>query len=205
MAKANLRLRVRRGYSYSDSPFSANTIEFFRRVGELKYMARTGWIQRSVKNSESVADHSFRLACMAMVTGDQMGIDAAKMIRMSLLHDLPEIITGDIATTKKMGTSEAKLYNSERRALGRVLSHLPDAISRKYMKLWAELGKGRSREAIMVKDLDKFEMVLQATDYSRRSLLRRRALLEFLETAESQIRHKELRKLARRMVEAETR
>lgn len=177
-------------------------MRFFEHVGKLKHIRRTGWVQRNVKDSESVADHSFRLACMAMVMGDQLGIDAEKMIRMSLLHDLPEIVTGDIATTKKIEVNRSKLHDLERTALSKAVSRLPDDVSRKYMKLWMEFSRGSSREAIMVKDLDKLEVVLQARDYSKRGLLKREALQEFLTTAESQIRQEELRRLARRMVEA---
>ena len=48
---------------------------------------------------ESVAEHSWRLALMAMLLEDEYPqLDMNKVIKMCLIHDLGEAFTGDIAT-----------------------------------------------------------------------------------------------------------
>lgn len=54
--------------------------------------------------AESVADHSWRIALMAMLlTGEEefKSMDMNKVIRMCLIHDLGETFTGDIPAFQK--------------------------------------------------------------------------------------------------------
>ena len=44
-------------------------IEFLRKAGKLKATKRTGWIIEGITSPESVAEHSFRTALMALVLG----------------------------------------------------------------------------------------------------------------------------------------
>jgi len=41
------------------------TIKFLSELGKLKEMPRRGWVIRDIKNPESIADHTFRVAIMA--------------------------------------------------------------------------------------------------------------------------------------------
>lgn len=36
---------------------------------------RTGWVNHGVKESESIADHMYRMAIMAMISGDLPGVN----------------------------------------------------------------------------------------------------------------------------------
>lgn len=48
-----------------------NIIEFFRIVGKLKKVERTGWVtQIGIPNPESVAEHSFRAVIIGMFISD---------------------------------------------------------------------------------------------------------------------------------------
>ena len=76
--------------------------EFLRMAAGLKKIPRQGWIDKAgISESvdpESVADHSnqYSVAVMAMLFGDNAKMDTCKMIRMALLHDIAESITGDL-------------------------------------------------------------------------------------------------------------
>ena len=56
---------------------------------------------------ESVAEHSWRLALMAMLLEDEYPqLDMNKVIKMCLIHDLGEAFTGDIPKFDKTQTDE---------------------------------------------------------------------------------------------------
>lgn len=48
-----------------------NLLQFLRLVGQLKRVPQTGWVYRNVQKPESVSDHMYRMAVMALVTKDE--------------------------------------------------------------------------------------------------------------------------------------
>ena len=44
-----------------------------RKAIKLKSIKRKGWLRRGIENAESVADHTFMLAFLAMMVGDFFG------------------------------------------------------------------------------------------------------------------------------------
>ncbi len=73
-------------------------IRFFSKIRKLKEIERSGWVVSGVKKPESVADHSFGVALLVMLLGKNKNIDLEKALKMALIHDLGEAITGDIIT-----------------------------------------------------------------------------------------------------------
>lgn len=137
-------------------------IAFFRQAGRLKSIAREGWVRVGVKDPESVADHSYRLAVMAMILGRKFGLNAEKLVKMALVHDLGETGAGDI--TPYDGTSKGEKRERERKAARDLFLLLGDSGSEFYA-LWEEYESAISEEAWFLKQLDKLEMALQALDY----------------------------------------
>jgi putative hydrolases of HD superfamily len=135
-------------------------IDFITEVGKLKMLPRTGWVECGVPDPESVADHSFRVALIAMVLADGRGLDTLKTMRMALLHDLAEAETGDLTPPQKEA-DPAGFKRAEEAAMQRILEKLPPA----YIGAWREFSEGSSEEARLVKDADKLEMVIQAAEY----------------------------------------
>lgn len=143
-----------------------NLLSFFKMVGRLKSVGRSGWIsQVGVEEPESVADHSFRCAIMAMCIGDLTNVDSGKLIRMLLLHDVQEALTGDhdAYAKEKIGISTVKAQ--ERNEMKKILSVLPSQLGKRYFSLWDEFENGITDEAILARDIDKLEMLTQALDY----------------------------------------
>lgn len=143
-------------------------IEFSEVIGKLKVVKRAGWISHvGITKPESVADHSFRCAILAMCIGDLLGVDAEKLIRMLLLHDIQESITGDYDyyAKEEIGTSTVKLQ--ERIAIKDILSRLPTKLKRKYNAIWQEYEDKTTREAKLANDIDKIEMLIQALEYEK--------------------------------------
>jgi len=109
---------------------------------------------------ESVAEHSWRTALMAMLlsgSGRFDGIDLDRVIRMCLIHDLGEAFTGDIPTFEKSGKDEEAEY----RALTDWIGAFPETLKKEFEELFAEMQERRTPEARLFKALDKLEAVIQ--------------------------------------------
>lgn len=139
-------------------------IDFIAEAGRLKRIPRTGWVECGVPDPESVADHSFRVALIAMVLADGRGLDTLKTVRMALLHDLAEAETGDLTPIQK-GLDSVAARRAEDEAMARLIDRLPEANRDTYNSAWREFTEGSTPEARLVRDVDKLEMVIQASEY----------------------------------------
>lgn len=149
-----------------------NTIDFLSICGKLKQTKRTGWTKYEEITSqvESVADHSFRIALMAFVFGlqqeedkEEKVLDVQKLVTMALVHDIAESIVGDI--TPHCGISKEEKNTLEVEAMRELKETLGNVAGETIETLWLEYENGSSREARVVKELDKLEMLLQASEY----------------------------------------
>ncbi len=140
-----------------------NIIDFFKLILELKKLKRKGWIQREIGDYvESVADHCFSLSIISMIIADEigLGLNKDKLIKMSLIHDLPESIVGDITPYDENLEEKHDVELDAMRKISLLLKN-----SDEYFQLWVEFEKEKSKEATFLKQLDKIEMILQALDY----------------------------------------
>jgi len=135
-------------------------LAFLRAAERLKTVTRSGWT--SAGEQESVAEHTWRLCLMAMLLyGRTPGIDLARLLKMCLIHDLGEAIGGDVpAPAQQAGGNKA---DRERADLLLLISPLPPELQNEIRELWDEYEAADSREARLVKGLDKLETILQHT------------------------------------------
>lgn len=135
----------------------AGTLDFLRRAEALKSTLRSG--HTATGRPESTAEHSWRLCLMAMVLGDGIdGVDALKLVKMCLVHDLGEAIGGDIPATDPRAADKAA---QDRRDLLALTATLPPARRDEILALWEEYEAGTSPEAVLAKAFDKLETILQ--------------------------------------------
>jgi len=165
-------------------------VKFFETTGKLKRTPRVGWVEVGIQKPESVADHIFRTSILCMVYSDLEGLDELKLLRMALIHDLPEAIIGDLTPSRKTTRSKEK----ENSAMNQMLSLLPKEQRKKYMTDWNEYQEGKSREAKAVRQLEKLEMALQAKEYEKAESTRK-SLKRFIKSAEEAIVWPQLRRL----------
>ena len=153
-------------------------LRFLALAGRLKETARAGWALRGNVPPESVADHSFRVALLALVlSGDaDPPLDRERCVAMALVHDLAESLVGDI--TPYDGVSTEEKHRREREAMEHLAALAGDP---RLLRLWEEYQAAATPEARFVKDLDKLETVLQAAEYEE---ARGTELAEFREMGE---------------------
>jgi putative hydrolase of HD superfamily len=143
-------------------------VDFCRSAGRLKRISRKGWVTwAQVERPESVADHSFRSAILAMCLSDLRGLDTEKMVRMALLHDVHEALIGDYDYFDKKKIGEVEVKEREEKAVKTVFSVLPQVIREKYILLADEYRRQETDEAILMKGIDQVEMIMQALEYER--------------------------------------
>ena len=134
------------------------TLAFLRAAESLKYMTRTSWT--SDGSQETVAAHTWRLCLMALVLSPHFpGIDLSKLLRLCLVHDLGEAISGDIsAALQALVPNKAA---QERADLVQLVQPLPEGVQADLVALWDEYDAAASPEAKLAKGLDKLETILQ--------------------------------------------
>lgn len=171
-------------------------IRLYFELVHLKQLYRQGWLRRGVapERCESVAEHSFGVAVLALFLAEEHfpDLDADKVLRLALLHDLGEIYAGDIIPAD--GVDAAEKSARERRSVARVLGKLPRGA--RYVALWEEYEEGASPEARFVREVDRLEMALQASVYEHQD---EGALDDFFASAASQVETPALRELLRRL------
>jgi putative hydrolases of HD superfamily len=144
-------------------------------LDRLAALPRTGWLLRGVTDVESIAEHSFGVAVVAMMLVDdlrargEVEIDGERVLRMALLHDAAEVFTGDIPMPAKTKELDEALERAEHAAVAR-------ALPQGYVNLWREAETGASVEARVVKAADKVQMLVKALTYEEQ---RRGKLDEF--------------------------
>lgn len=112
----------------------------------------------STGRHESVAEHSWRIALMAMLLRENFPeADMDKVICMCLIHDLGEAFTGDIPTFEKNAEDE----KTEEDVLNQWVNSLPDTVSKTFSDLLSEMKALNTLEAKIYKALDKLEAVIQ--------------------------------------------
>jgi putative hydrolase of HD superfamily len=158
-------------------------LEFYQFVGQLKFLERfigqVFWKEYDLKKRwESVADHTWRMAIILVTLRPYISLefDLVKTIKMILIHDLPEIIVGDMSPLGETGTGEDSHYKDknkkqikfekEKVAAEIIFAKLPKNIGSELYDLWLESEKCESNESKIVKALDKLEAKIQVLDYT---------------------------------------
>ena len=133
-------------------------LAFIQEAERLKSVLRSG--HTSTGRPESTAEHTWRLCLMALTFEDQWdAIDFAKLLKLCVLHDLGEALHGDIPATAQDAVTDKS--ERERHDLLQLTRTLPAALQAEFLALWEDYEYARSREARIVKALDKLETIIQ--------------------------------------------
>lgn len=140
--------------------------DFLHKVEKLKSTLR--YNQTTTGRKESSADHSWRLALFVMLIVDELklDIDANHCIKMALVHDLAEAETGDIDAIE---IAEGRVLAADKetleiKAMVELAKLLPTDSGQEVLGLWHEYNDKTTKEAKLVKALDKIETLTQIVE-----------------------------------------
>ena len=181
----------------SDGPDWDAIARTLSAIGRLKQTRRTGWLDRGVPalETESVADHSFRVALLAWTVAttypfngkNQRRLNPDRVLFIALAHDLPEAFAGDptpyapedvppesdpvarrafLEQRQQRGTARsADKRAAEEASMARLLDGLPAALAGQLGGAWREYEEQSTPEARLVNQADKLETYLQSREY----------------------------------------
>jgi putative hydrolases of HD superfamily len=133
----------------------------------LHKLPRAGWVDRGVKNSESVGEHTDESVALAEKYFKVEGL--SKMLRV---HDWPESDKeiGDRRTDrncpKKDRWSKRKKHNVEFKAMRQICLTLGSA-GKEIFDLWLEFEEGKTERAKIAYQLDKMQAIKKAIEYHK--------------------------------------
>lgn len=141
-----------------------NVIDYYVLCNKLKHIIRTGWQDWNINSDrlESVAEHVYgvQMLAIAMYSEFDYDIDLSKVLYMLSVHELEEIIIGDL-TMFQIDREEKKKRGHE--AVEKILSKL--ANKEEIMNLIVEFDERETNEAKFAYLCDKLECDLQARLY----------------------------------------
>ena len=179
-----------------DPDFNAKSfISFYNNIQQLKKITRKGWTERNVPHPESVADHIFGVAILALFFSRGKSLNVEKAITTALIHDLCESLTGDITPNDNVPPREKqeKEHDAARKILGQIDN------SGELFELWKDFEYERTPEGKLIKELDRLEMLLQAFHYEKEHHIN---LDEFYAFVEQKLTSPELKKIFREILES---
>jgi putative hydrolases of HD superfamily len=146
-------------------------VTLFYEYAHLKHLYRQGWIDEDRKTGipyekcETVAEHSFGVAFLSCIIANEHfpDLNLEKIIKTALIHDIPEIYSGDITPNH----NKSREYKAKKELAGfeKVFSKFDGY--QEYLQLWKEYENQSTPEARFVRQIDKLEMGLQASVYEK--------------------------------------
>lgn len=141
-----------------------NVIKYYVMCNKLKNVIRTGWKTWNVERErvESVAEHIFgvQMLAIAMKSEYEYDIDIMKVVFMLAVHELGEIVIGDLTMFEISKEEKAK---REKEAVHKILCGLLDG--KEIENLFTEFNSHSTKEAMFAYQCDKLECDLQSKLY----------------------------------------
>lgn len=115
----------------------------------------------SLRRYENDAEHSWHLAVFLVLMKDYLPKRAnfQRMVKLALIHDLGELYVGDVSlfdTNGREGKDKRELDSAKK-----LFAKLPKKLGKEMMDLFMEYMEAKTKEAKIVKSLDKIQATIQ--------------------------------------------
>ncbi len=168
----------------------SNLLEVFMTVQVAKELPRQGFLYSGFKRNEadSVAAHSFSVCVFSYLLARELKeegwkVDPDKTLKIALMHDLGETITGDIGTYAK-DLARGVFNKVEMEAFRLLVRNVTD--KKKLVDYFNEYMEPKTMEAQIVKFVDSLDAFVQAFTTSN-------AVIEDLEQTMKTISNKKIK------------
>ena len=137
--------------------------KFIYEVGMLKRVKRSGWWLINIKDPESVADHSFRVAVVGYILAQMEKVNPERVVLMSVFNDLHEARLNDL---HKVGHRYINFREAETEASKEQTEPLGE-IGEGFFEIHNELKEQKTKESVVARDADLLECFAQAREYEK--------------------------------------
>ncbi len=134
-------------------------IQLIFELGTLRHIDRS-WKQVMGPGTANLAEHHMRVAWIALILAKHEGlVDESKLLKMALVHDLPESRTGDVHYISRLYTKR-----DESMAITDILKDT--ALDKELVDLWHEYEKHECKESQIVKDADTLDVSFELREFT---------------------------------------
>lgn len=140
--------------------------DFLHQIEALKSTLR--YCVTKTGRQESTAEHSWRLALTTFIVAKELklDLDVSHAVKVALVHDIAESITGDIDYIKiqRGEVTKEEKQKLEIEAINKLQTLLPNELGKEIYELWREYEDSLTKEARFIKALDKIETLTQLVE-----------------------------------------
>lgn len=128
-------------------------LDIFFLLGNIKRIQRS-WCTLGFKDAQNVAEHSYRMSLLGYFLAKKLNANVEKVMLMSLLHDVPELLCGDLNNIQREYATR-----DETKAFSKIFARHPELL-----ELYKEYKEGVSLESKIVRDVDALEALLEINE-----------------------------------------
>ncbi|MCK4997422.1 HD domain-containing protein [Candidatus Pacearchaeota archaeon] len=166
-------------------------IKFYREINKIKNIKRNGWERIGIVNAkDTIASHSFGATLISWVLSKRANLNENKLIKLLLIHDLIMAHVNDTTPADKEHSSKRE---NENIAFEKLSENIPPEIKEEFRLLFHEYQKEETEEAILARECDKLDTLLQSLMYSEE--LGKNKLSEFISSYENKFKSKTGKKI----------
>jgi len=149
----------------ADSTVVKRIVDLILELDVLEKLPRMGFLLQGISDPESVAAHCFGVALTAMLMTDAVEepVNAERVLRMALLHEVSEAKVTDLPYRALRYIDPETKSLAEKAAAHDLLGPMDEA----YVSLWEEFEAGQTLEARIVRTADKIQMMAKVLRYER--------------------------------------
>lgn len=135
-------------------------LEFLKEIDKLKTVFRQTNLIADQDRFENTAEHSWHIAMYGIILMEYANetVDALRVLKMLLIHDIVEIDAGDTFIYDDAGL-KGKLAR-EQRAADRLYNLLPEDQAKELRALWDDFEHGQTIEAKFASALDRLQPLI---------------------------------------------